>query len=64
MPQPFWVSPFDVKLVEPTDPIARDVLAIQEQRDGKLPLRSGCQRLGGVTIDAIYAYPLPAAIRG
>src|SRR5947209_3032757 len=64
MPQPFWIDPLEVKLIEPDDPIARDVLAIHGRSPGARvsPIRWGGKKLGNVNIEGALLYPLPAPI--
>jgi hypothetical protein len=55
-----WISPFDVKLIGATNPIARDVLAIRGPRES-IPTRYHGPRVGKVNIEEAYIYgPLPA----
>jgi hypothetical protein len=63
MPQPFWIDPLEIKLIGPTHPIAQDVLAILSRAPGPRvsPIRWGGQKLGNVSVEGAYLYPLPAA---
>ncbi len=63
MPQPFGIDPLEVKLLGPSDPIARDVLAIHSQASAPkgCPVRWEGNALGNVSIEGAYLYPLPAA---
>jgi hypothetical protein len=58
---PLWVNRFELKLVEPRNPIARDVLGILNRYPSPLPTRYGGKRLGNVAVDDSYIYPLTAA---
>ncbi len=62
MPQPFRIDPLEVRLIGPTDPIARDVLDIHSRVPGPraCPIRWGGTRLGNVGIEGAYLYPLPS----
>jgi hypothetical protein len=64
MPQPFWVDPFDVKLIGMKNPLAQDVLALQRQHDGRASSGYAGQRLGGSSIEGAYFYPLPITAPG
>jgi hypothetical protein len=66
MSAPFWIDPLEVKLVAPTDPAAQDVLAAHRHAPGPLvsPIRWGGTRLGGVSVEGAYFYPLPAGTSG
>jgi hypothetical protein len=63
MPEPLWLDPLEVKLIGPSNPIARDVLAIHQRVPGPTvgPIRWGGRQLGNVSVDGAYLYPLPAA---
>jgi hypothetical protein len=54
-----WVDRFEVKLVGPENPITRDVLAILNRFRDRLATRYGGKKLGNVSIDGAYLYPLP-----
>lgn len=62
MPQPFWIDPLEIKLIAPDNPISRDVLAIHGRAPGPhvCPIRWGGKRLGHVSVEGAYLYPLPA----
>lgn len=62
MPQPLWIKPLEVKLIAPSNPIAKDVLAIQNSTRGPTarPIRWDGQLLGNVRVEGAYIYPLPA----
>jgi len=59
MPEPFGVEPLTIKLIAPTNPLAEDVVANLKRYPRKMPGPYGGARLGGVTIDGAYLYPLP-----
>jgi hypothetical protein len=60
---PPWADPADVRLIGPSDPLAKDVLNIyagpRAPRDH--PIRWTGIWLGNSSIDGAYLYPLPAA---
>jgi hypothetical protein len=64
MPQPLWIDPLEVKLIAPSHPIAKDVLAIHNRALGasERPIRWSGNQLGNVRVDGAYLYPLPAAV--
>jgi hypothetical protein len=64
MPQPFWIDPLEVKLIGPSDPLAKDVLAIHRHAPAPLvyPRPWGGIRLGSVSIEGAYLYPLAAGV--
>jgi hypothetical protein len=66
MPAPFWIHPLEVKVIAPTDPVAQDVLAVLGRGPGPRvpPIRWGGTRLGDVSIEGAYFYPLPAGASG
>jgi hypothetical protein len=47
----------DVKVIGENDPIAKDVLSIQDQQPGPMAVGSRQSRLGNVEIDEVYVYP-------
>lgn len=55
-----WVDRFEVKLVGPENPITQDVLAILNRFQDRIITRYGGKKLGNVSIDGAYLYPLPA----
>ncbi len=57
MPPSFWIHPLKVKLIEPTDPIARDITAGATGVRGR-PIRWGGMVVGNLSIDEAYLYPL------
>jgi hypothetical protein len=64
MAQPFWIDPFEVKLIGPANPLAQDVLAVQRRHRSRGPIRYGGKHLGGASVEGAYLYPLPAAAPG
>jgi hypothetical protein len=63
MPQPLSVDPLEVRLIEPSDPMAKDIFAIHSRAPGPKgrPIRWGGTQLGNVSIEGAYLYPLSAA---
>jgi hypothetical protein len=59
---PEWIDPSEVRLIGPTNPIARDVLAAHRRTAGTKasPTWWGGTHLGNVTVEDAYLYPLPA----
>jgi hypothetical protein len=62
MPQPFWIDPLEIRLIGPTNPIARDALTVQSRASALhfSPIRWDGQSLGNISVEAAYIYPLPA----
>jgi hypothetical protein len=52
-----WVSSSEIKVVSPSNPIARDVLAIMARHPGRLATRFGAKMLGSMAVDQVYIYP-------
>jgi hypothetical protein len=57
MPQPFWVGPFDVKVIGATSPVAQAVQDVHRQYPGKVPTRYRGARLGDLSIEEAHIYP-------
>lgn len=57
MDQPFWVRFDEVKLVDPSRPLARDILDRLDRNPGPLPLRGGGEYLGGDYVNQYFIYP-------
>jgi hypothetical protein len=62
LPQRFRIDPLAIKLIGPANPIAQDVLAIHARGSGPRGgrIRWGGKRVGHVSIEDAYLYPLPA----
>lgn len=57
-----WISMSEIKVIGSTDPITKDVLAIQARHPGGMPTRSRKSRLGDLAIEEVYIYsPLSVA---
>jgi hypothetical protein len=61
LPEPRWIDPLEVRLLQPSNPMAKDVLAIYNRTPGPKtsPIRWGGNMLGNVSVDGAYLYPLP-----
>jgi hypothetical protein len=59
--EPLWIDPLGIKLIGPSNPIAQDVLAIHRRAPGPRvsPIRWGGRRLGNLSVEGAYLYPLP-----
>ena len=66
MPEPLWISPLKIKVVGPTDPRARDVLNMLRRAGGARvsPIRWSATRLGDISVEDVYLYPLPVVTAG
>src|SRR5262249_47513543 len=51
------IDPFQVRLVNVKDPVARDVLDMQRRSPGRGPSRYRGARLGNLSIEEAYIYP-------
>jgi hypothetical protein len=62
MPEPHWIDPLEVRLLRPSHPMAKDVLAIHQSAASPKghPIRWGGNVLGNVSVEGAYLYPLPA----
>ena len=62
MPESFSIDPLEVRLIGPSDPLGRDVIAglnrVPRSRVG--PIRWPGIWLGEMSIDGAYLYPVPA----
>lgn len=47
----------EVKLIEATNPIAKDAMAARDRQPGRLPVRFQGRRLGNLSIDEAHIYP-------
>lgn len=62
MPEPFWIEPYEVKLIEQKSPVAQAVLAALRGHHGRGPIRYGGARLGPMNVEAAYLYPTPTVV--
>ncbi len=54
-----WLDPFQVKVAGVNDPVAKAVIAIQQQYPAPLATRLRNRMLGGVSVAEVYIYPIP-----
>ncbi len=52
-----WVASSEIKVVSPSSPIAKDVLAIMERYPGRLATHCGGKTLGSMVVEQVYIYP-------
>jgi hypothetical protein len=52
-----WINPFEVKLVGPDHPIAKEVITFQKKSHSHIPTRMRGSRLGEVHIESAIIYP-------
>jgi hypothetical protein len=52
-----WLNPFQIKLVNSSDPVARRAIEIRDRYSMPLPTRYNGSTLGGLSIDGAYIYP-------
>lgn len=64
MPPPFSIGVVNISLIGATNPIAKDVLAICNSVPGLYvgPVHWLAMRLGDMSIEGAYFYPLPAGV--
>jgi len=58
-----WLDPFQVKLVNSSDPIARQATEIRDRYSSPAVTRYGGSSLGGTSIDGACIYPPFAAMK-
>ena len=58
-----WLDPFQVKLVNSSDPIAQDAIDIRDRYPAPLVTRYGGSSLGGTSIDGACIYPPVSAMK-
>ncbi len=58
LPEPHPVDPFEVKLIGPSDRLAQNVLAIQEEQLN--PKTSRREHFLDLNVEGFHLYPLPA----
>jgi hypothetical protein len=66
MPEPLGLGPLAIKVVAPADPVAQDVLTVLRRASGRRVAagRWDGTRLGDLSVDEAYFYPLPAGASG
>jgi len=52
-----WLSPFQVKLVNSSDPVARDAMKFRDRYPVAVGLPYGGSTIGGIEVDGAYVYP-------
>lgn len=57
-----WLDPFQIKLINSSDPIARDAIQIRDRYSARLPARHRGSSIGGLSIDGAYIYPRLSAM--
>lgn len=57
MPQPFWIDPFEIKVISPNSPIARAVQDLHRRYPVKSVIPFGAGQFGGMSIEGAYVYP-------
>jgi hypothetical protein len=62
LPQPLWIDPLEIRLIGPSHPLAQDLMAIHGRVPGPrvCPIWWRGTRLGNVSIEGAYLYPVPA----
>jgi len=59
MPTTPYLDPFQVKLIQDDDPLARAVMEVHRRWGGWHPINYNGRNLGGMSIEGAYLYPLP-----
>jgi len=54
-----YFDPFQVKLIQGDDPLARAVMEVHQRYPGSLAINYNGRNLGGMSIEGAYLYPLP-----
>ncbi len=58
-----WLDPFQIKLLNSSDPIAQDAIRIRDHYPAPLVTRYGGSSLGGTSIDGACIYPPIASLK-
>lgn len=58
-----WLDPFQIKVVNSSDPIAQDAMRIRDRYPAPLVTRYGGSSLGGTSIGGACIYPPIAALK-
>lgn len=58
-----WLDPFQIKLVNSTDPVAQDAISIRDRYPAPLVTRYGGSSIGGMSIHCARIYPPVAALK-
>lgn len=57
-----WLDPFQVKVMGADHPMAKAVIELTEKYPGICPIRLRSRRLGNITVDDAFVYPVPTAV--
>jgi hypothetical protein len=57
MPMPFWIDPFQIRLIASGHSIAKAITALYQGRNSVLPARYRETSLGGEAVEEAYVYP-------
>jgi hypothetical protein len=52
-----WVSSSEIKIISPSNPVAKDVLQVMARHPGRLATRFGGKALGSMAVEQTYIYP-------
>jgi hypothetical protein len=58
-----WLDPFQIKVVNSADSVARDALRIRQRFTAPIPTRYNGSSIGGIEIDEAYIYPPVSAMK-
>lgn len=58
-----WLDPFQIKVVNTSDPIAQDAIEIRDRYPAALVTRYGGSSIGGMSIDHACIYPPVSAMK-
>lgn len=58
-----WLDPFQIKVLNSSDPIAQDAMRIRDRYPALVATRYGGSSLGGTSIDRAYIYPRITALK-
>ena len=59
MPRPLWIDEFGIRLLGPSDPMARGALELYKQGPQEFPMIYRGNWLGNKSIEGGYLYPAP-----
>ena len=59
-----WLDPFQVKVIGAENPVARAVLAIQQQFQSGAAMRLRNRMIGGINVEEVYIYAIPVSVPG
>jgi hypothetical protein len=59
-----WLEPSQVKVRGANQPVAKAVLAIQQEYPGHFPMRLRSRMLGDLYVDEVFIYPIPVPTSG